>query len=223
MSDDYTDHSADYRQGLTDTDGSPRDQDPPEEQPAPAEPATIAFATGQEVTLHHWNLDAFGPDSAIEWLLYGRVDPGAAGPEGAGGAHHPRSAARPRTPPVGGRGRRGHVLRLRDTRHEDPLDRAPMTTEPPLAHMRWIEQRPCGCITAGIVADWGDGVHLFPTLAEVTAHHYPMPSDRLRAAELGLTLRLVTARELRDLHGGGRWNCADHTVQELMHGPSHPA
>ena len=94
-----------------------------------------------------------------------------------------------------------------------------MTDSPngPLAEYRWIEQRPCGCVTAGILADWGDSENVFPALAEATAHFYPMPSDRLRAQEQQLTLRMVTAMELRDLHGG-QWNCAAHTVQELIHG-----
>jgi hypothetical protein len=79
----------------------------------------------------------------------------------------------------------------------------------PIADCIWLEQRPCGCTTAAVVAVVPDAWTI-ATAEQAMEHFNPTRRERRLADEAGRTAVAITnARYRADLTGS--WTCPQHT------------
>ncbi|MCG0061682.1 hypothetical protein L0F81_00010 [Streptomyces tricolor] len=78
----------------------------------------------------------------------------------------------------------------------------------------WLQQRPCGCIVAGVVAVV-PGEWKLATAEQAHAHFNPTPWDLARAADAQLTVVPVTGRQYREQYQA-RWRCDQHATPAVL-------
>ncbi|MEV5347142.1 hypothetical protein [Streptomyces achromogenes] len=78
----------------------------------------------------------------------------------------------------------------------------------------WLQQRPCGCVVAAVVAVV-PGEWRLATAEQAHAHFNPTPWDLVRAADAQLTVVPVTGRRYREQHQT-RWRCDTHATPAVL-------
>lgn len=73
----------------------------------------------------------------------------------------------------------------------------------------WLQQRPCGCVVAAVVAVVDDRV--LATAEQAHQHLNPTLSDRGRAADAHLSVVPVSGAEYREQFRD-RWRCGRHAA-----------
>jgi hypothetical protein len=85
----------------------------------------------------------------------------------------------------------------------------------PLDECGWFDRRPCGCITAAVLAvveTTDDSGWVLATADQARQHLHPTKRDKAEAAREGLTPELMTMTHYRE-HIGTNWECAAHTAR----------
>ncbi|MFJ4925339.1 hypothetical protein [Streptomyces sp. NPDC088736] len=85
-----------------------------------------------------------------------------------------------------------------------------MTEATPTDDRIWLQQRPCGCTVAAVVAAV-PGAWTLTTAEQANEHLNPNPADRDRAARAGLAIVAVGSREYREKYRSS-WQCDQHAT-----------
>jgi hypothetical protein len=80
----------------------------------------------------------------------------------------------------------------------------------PLDECGWIERKPCGCITAAVLAVvTGDGGWTIADAGQAHEHFTPRKDTRDREISRGITYELITMAHYRE-HIAAKWECPEH-------------